>query len=70
MKNLLLCFLLSASLIACTGNTEKKKEENVTITSDDIKPDLVSIKAEIQAGVKHGTELEKFKVLSSSGVTK
>ena len=49
MKNLLLCFLLSASLIACTGNTEKKKEENVTITSDNIKPDLVSIKAEIQA---------------------
>jgi ketosteroid isomerase-like protein len=48
MKNLLLCFLVSASLIACT-NQETKTEENVTIASDNVKPDLVSIKAEIQA---------------------
>ena len=49
MKKLLLCFLVSASLIACTGNTETKKEEKVTIVSENVKPDLVSIKAEIQA---------------------
>jgi len=48
MKNLLLCFLVSASLIACT-NQETKTEENVTIASDNVKPDLVSTKAEIQA---------------------
>ena len=49
MKKLLLCFLVSASLIACTGNTETKKEEKVIIVSENVKPDLVSIKAEIQA---------------------
>ena len=48
MKNLLLCFLVSASIFACT-NQETKTEENVTIASDNVKPDLVSIKAEIQA---------------------
>ncbi len=48
MKNLLLCFLVSASINACT-NQETKTEENATIASDNVKPDLVSIKAEIQA---------------------
>jgi len=48
MKNLLLCFLVSASLIACT-NQERKTEENITIASENDKPDLVLIKAEIQA---------------------
>ena len=48
MKKLLLCILVSASLVACT-NQETKTEENVTMASDNVKPDLVSIKAEIQA---------------------
>ena len=48
MKKILLCFLVSASLIACT-NQETKTEELETITKDNVKPDLVSIKAEIQA---------------------
>ena len=48
MKKIILCFLVSASLIACT-NQETKTEELETIASDNVKPDLVSIKAEIQA---------------------
>jgi hypothetical protein len=48
MKKLILCFLVSASLIACTDNKETIIEENVTIASDNAKPDLASIKAEIQ----------------------
>ena len=48
MKKLILCFLVSASLIACT-NQETKTVENATMASNNVKPDLVSIKAEIQA---------------------
>jgi len=48
MKKIILCFLVSASLIACT-NQETKTEELETIASDNVKLDLVSIKAEIQA---------------------
>lgn len=33
---------------ACTGNTEKNKEENVTITVDNVSTDLISIKDQIQ----------------------
>ena len=45
MKKIILCFLVSASLIACT-NQETKKVESSTIDVD-LKPDLVKVKAEI-----------------------
>ena len=49
MKKLLLCFLVSASLIACITPTPTTETDSATIASDNAKTDLVSIKAEIQA---------------------
>jgi len=48
MKKILLCLFAAVSLIACTSNSDTKKEENVTITIDNVSTDLISIKDQIQ----------------------
>lgn len=49
MKKILLCFLVSALLVACKTPTPTTETDSATIASDNSKTDLVSIKAEIQA---------------------